>query len=74
MEKFDKKELDYNPPVIGWKSFRDDIFVVMASFCRRFFNYMNIIDRTKKIQFTLEVTENVLEFLDLKLTFGQECK
>lgn len=35
---------------------------------------MNIIDRTKKIQFTLEVTENVLEFLDLKLTFGQEYK
>ena len=25
-EQFDKKPLEYNPPVIGWKRFRDAIF------------------------------------------------
>ena len=35
---------------------------------------MNTIDRTKKIQFTMEVAEDVLEFLDLKLTFDKEYK
>ena len=35
---------------------------------------MNNIDRTKKIQFTMEVAEDVLEFLDLKLTFDKEYK
>ena len=39
-----------------------------------FFNYMNNIDRTKKIQFTMEVAKDVLEFLDLKLTFDKEYK
>ena len=35
---------------------------------------MNNIDRTKNIQFTMEVAEDVLEFLDLKLTFDKEYK
>ena len=35
---------------------------------------MNNIDRTKKIQLTTEVAEDLLEFLDLKLTFYKECK
>ena len=35
---------------------------------------MKNIDRTKKIQFTMEVAEVVLEFLDLKLTFDKEYK
>ena len=35
---------------------------------------MNNIDRTKKIQFTMEVVEDVLEFLNLKLTFDKEYK
>ena len=38
------------------------------------FNYMNSIDRTKKIQLTMEVAQDVLEFLDLKLTFDKKCK
>ena len=33
---------------------------------------MNNIDRTKKIQFTMEVAKDALEFLDLKLTFDKE--
>ena len=35
---------------------------------------MNNIDTTKKIQFTMEVAKDVLEFLDLKLKFDKECK
>ena len=38
------------------------------------FNYMNSIDRTKKTQLTMEVAQDVLEFLDLKLTFDKKCK
>ena len=26
IKQFDKKALEYNPAVIGWKKFRDDIF------------------------------------------------
>ena len=35
---------------------------------------MNAIIRTKKIQFTREVAEEVLEVLDLKLRFDKEYK
>ena len=35
---------------------------------------MNNIYCTKKIQFTMKVGEDVLEFLDLKLTFDKEYK
>ena len=35
---------------------------------------MNNIDRTKKIQFTMKVTKDFLEFLDLKLKFDKEYK
>ena len=43
----------------------------MVSFCRRslFFNYVNTIDMTKKIQFIMEAAEDVLELLDLKFIF-----
>ena len=34
IEQFDKKGLEYNPEVIDWKRFPDDVFS-MASFCRR---------------------------------------
>ena len=39
-----------------------------------FFNCMNNIDKNKKFQFVMEVAEDVLEFLDLKLTFHKEYK
>ena len=35
---------------------------------------MNNIDRIKKIQFTMEVAKDVLEFLELKLKFDKEHK
>ena len=74
IKKFDKKALEYNPAVIGWKRFRDDIFLVWshsAEYLNLFFNYMHNIDRTKKVQFTMEVGKDVLEFLDLKLKFDK---
>ena len=35
---------------------------------------MNNINRTKTIQFTMEVAKDVLDFRDLKLTFDNEYK
>ena len=35
---------------------------------------MNNVDPTKKIQFTMEVATETLEFLDLKLKFDKESK
>ena len=73
IEQFDKKTLEYNPPIIGWKRFQNDIFLVWphsVEDLNLFFNYMNNIDRTEKIQFT--IVKVVLEFLDLKLTFDKE--
>ena len=77
IEQFDKKALEYNPAVIGWKRFRDDIFLAWqhsAEDFNLFFNYMNNIYRAKKIQFSMEVATDVLEFLDLKLNFDKEHK
>ena len=57
---FDRKTIEYNPPVIGWNRFRDDIFLVWphsSEDLNLFFNYMNKIDRNKKIQFNVEVAE-----------------
>ena len=39
--------------------------IVLTNFI--FFDYMNKIDPSKKIQFTMEVATNTLEFLDLKV-------
>ena len=76
IEQFDKKALEYNPVVTGWKRLQD-IFLVWphsAEDLNLFFNYMNKIDRTKKTQYTMEVAKDVLEFLDLKLKFDEEHK
>ena len=77
IEQFDKKALEYNPAVIGWNRFWDDTFLEWshsAEDLNLFFNYMNKIDRTKKIQFTMEVGKDVLEFLDLKPKLDKEHK
>ena len=59
------------------KRFQDDIFLAWphsAEDLNLIFNFINNIERTKKIQFTMEVAKDVLEFLDLKLTFDKEYK
>ena len=77
IESFHKKALQYHPSVLGWKRFRDDVFLVWPHSREHldlFFNYMNNINSTKKIQFTMEVAEDILEFLDLRLKFNKESK
>ena len=77
IQYFDIKTLEFNPLVICWKRFRDHIFVVWPHTLEElqiFFNYMNNIDQSKKVQFTMEVAEDSLEFLDLKLMFDKESK
>ena len=77
IQYFDVKILEFNLPVICWKRFRDDIFVVWPHTLEElqvFFNYMNNIDQSKKIQFTMEVAKDSLEFLELKLMFDKESK
>ena len=74
---FDIKALEFNPLVICWKRFRDDIFVVWLHTLEElqvFVNYMNNLDQSKKIQFTMEVSKDSLEFLVLKLMFDKESK
>ena len=44
IQYFDIKALEFNPPVICWKRFRDDIFVVWPHTLKElqvFFNYMS---------------------------------
>ena len=77
IQYFDIKALEFNPPVICWKRFRDDIFVVWPHTLEElqvFFNYMNNIDQSKKIQFTMKVAKNSLEFLGPKSMFDKESK
>ena len=74
---FDVKALEYTPATISWKRLKDDIFIVWPHSIDEhdiFFDYMNKVDPTKKIQFTMEVSIDTLEFLDLKLKFDKESK
>ena len=63
IESFDKKALEYSPPVLCWKRFRDDVFIVCPHSLdelKTFFLLMNTVDQTKKIQFTIEIAEDSL--------------
>ena len=74
---FDVKSLEYTPAAICWKRFKDDIFIFWSHSIDEldiFFDYRNKVDSTKKIQFTVKVATNILEFLDLKLKFDKESK
>ena len=77
IQYFDVKALEYTPATICWKRFRDDIFIVWSHSIDEldiFFDYMNKVDPTRKIQFTMEVATDTLEFLDLRLKFDKESK
>ena len=74
---FNVKALEYTPAIICWKSFRDDIFIAWPHGIDEFvifFDYLNKVDPTIKIQFTMEVATDALDFLDLKLKFDKESK
>ena len=72
MADFDKEALEYHLSPTTWKRFRDDVFVLWP-YGREslvlFLEYINTLDPTEKIRFTMEVAEvgNCSEFLDLKL-------
>ena len=70
MQYFDIRALKYTPTGICWKRFRDDIFIVYPHSIDEpviFCDYMDKVDPTKKIQFTMEIATDTLEFLDFKL-------
>ena len=67
------KVLLYDFPPKVWKRFRDDLFVVWTHDTAKlpsFLNYINNIDDTGKIKFTMQIADDVngLEILDLKIT------
>ena len=72
MADFEMEALEYHLSPTTWKRFRDDIFVLWTHGRESqvlFLDYINTLDSTEKIKFTIEVAEpgNYLELLDLKL-------
>ena len=79
MYRFDLKALSYRPKVLCWKRFRDDIFAVWNHSLQelhKFFEFMNSIDTSSKIKFTMSIANNnsILEFLDLSLHINEHNK
>ena len=72
MAGHDSRALMYDFPPKVWKRFRDDVFVVWTHDTAKllsFLDYLNNIDETGKIKFTMQIADEVngLEFLDLKI-------
>ena len=72
MADFDKEALEYHLSPTTWKRFSDDVFVLWPNGREclvLFLDYINTLDPTEKIKFTMEVAEpgHYLECLDLKL-------
>ena len=71
MSKIDTAALQYHFQPILWKNFRDNISTICthsSDTLESFLDYLNQIDSTGKIKFTMQVQdEDGIEFLDLKL-------
>ena len=71
MAKYDSLTNNFHLKPSVWKRFKDDIFVLWehgAASLFYFLDYLNTMDKTGKIKFTMEITGDTgLEFLDLKL-------
>ena len=72
MPGHDSKDLMYDFPPKVSKGFRDDVFVLWTHGTAKllsFLDYLNNIDETGKIKFTMQIADEVngLEFLDLKI-------
>ena len=71
MSKFDTAALQYHFQPTLWKRFRDDILTIWthgSDPLESFLDYLNQIDSTGKIEFTMQVQdEDGIEFLDVKL-------
>ena len=68
----ESKALMYDFPPKVWKRFRDSVFIVWTHDTAKLpslLDYLNNIDDTRKIKFTMQIADNVngLEFLDLKI-------
>ena len=78
MYRFDIKALNYRTGVQCWKRFRNDIFCLWnhsLEKLQKFFEFMNNVDTTGKIKFTMSVpNEFVLQFLDLSLHIDKHNK
>ena len=77
--RFDMKSLSYTPKVLHCKRFRDDIFAVWNHSLQelpKFFEFMNSINTSGKVKFTIFTANNdfVLEFLDLSLHVNKHNK
>ena len=71
LASYDSKALAFDLSPTTWKRFRDDVFVVWThgpASVSLFLEYLNKIDKSGKIQFTMQAAgDDGLEFLDLKL-------
>ena len=72
MAGHNSKALMYDFPPKVWKIFRDDVFFVWTHDTAKlpsFIGYLNNIDETEKIKFTMQIANEVngLDFLDLKI-------
>ena len=72
MAGHDSKVLIYDFPPKVWKRFRGDVFVIWThdiTELTSFLDYLNNIDETGKIKFTMQIADEVngLEFRDLKI-------
>ena len=72
MEDFNKEALEHHLSPTTWKRFRDDVSVLWSlgrESLVLFSDYINTLDPTEKIKFTMDVAEpgNYLDCLGLKL-------
>ena len=77
MEDFDKEASEYHLSPTTCKRFRDDVFLLWPHGRESLvlvLDYINKLDPTEKITFTIEVAEpdNYLGFLDLKLKWEDD--
>ena len=76
MAKYDSLANNFNLKPSVWKRFRDDIFVSWEHGTASLFfflDYLNTMDKTGKIKFTMEITGDTgLEFLDLKRKINED--
>ena len=69
MAGHDSKTLMYDFPPKMWKRFRDYVFFVWAydtAKLRSFLYYLNNIDDTRKVKFTMQIADEINKFLALK--------
>ena len=68
MAVYDEKAMEPPSTPLIWKRFRDDVIALCNEDANHYLDYLNTIDASGKIKFTVETeTEIGLEFLDVRL-------